>query len=72
MTVRRINIILFNCFYALSDKGCVASINLPTGKLLWKFKVSNCLVNAVIPYEGNSTIISTMDGKLTCLTIPTN
>jgi outer membrane protein assembly factor BamB/predicted MPP superfamily phosphohydrolase len=61
-----------NCVYALSDKGCVASINRPTGKLLWKFKVSNCLVNAVIPYGEKSIIISTMDGKVTCLTIPTN
>lgn len=53
--------------YALSDKGFVASIDRVTGKTLWKYRVSDCLVNALIPYGKDKVIVSTMDGKLTCL-----
>ena len=61
-----------HCVYALSDKGCIASIDRATGNLLWKYKVSNCLVNAVLPYGKNKVVVSTMDGKVTCLSIPAN
>jgi outer membrane protein assembly factor BamB len=39
------------------------------GRLLWRYKSSNCMVNGVLPLGNRSYVISTMDGKLTCIKV---
>jgi len=34
-----------------------------------KYKSSNCMVNGVLPVGGREYVISTMDGKLTCVKV---
>ena len=53
--------------YAATQSGTVWAIDARDGKLLWRYKVSNCMVNGVLPLGGQKFLISTMDGKLTCV-----
>jgi outer membrane protein assembly factor BamB len=50
-----------------SQSGTVYAVSRQTGKLLWAHKVSNCLVNSIMPVDGRRVVISTMDGQITCL-----
>jgi outer membrane protein assembly factor BamB len=47
-----------------SQSGVVYAFDNTDGHLLWKHKISNCLINTVQPIDKHSAIASTMDGKL--------
>lgn len=50
-----------------THSGMVCAIDKTSGNVLWQHKISNCLVNSIMPVSNNRIIVSTMDGKLTCL-----
>jgi outer membrane protein assembly factor BamB/predicted phosphodiesterase len=53
--------------YVPSDAGVVSAIDRQTGKINWKHKVSNSNITSVVPIDNNRVLISTADGKITCL-----
>ncbi len=53
--------------YVPSHAGLACAVDRKTGNVLWKYKSSNCLVNTIMPLKRNLVVISTMDGKITCL-----
>jgi outer membrane protein assembly factor BamB/predicted phosphodiesterase len=52
-----------------THSGTVWALSRKEGQLLWRYKASNCMVNGVLPLGGREYVISTMDGKLTCIKI---
>ena len=53
--------------YVPTHSGTVYAVEAATGRLLWKHKTSNCMVNGILPLDKQRVLVSTMDGKLTCL-----
>ncbi len=53
--------------YVPSNSGIVSAVDRQTGKLLWKHKVCNSNVNSIMPLENNKLVVSTADGKISCL-----
>jgi outer membrane protein assembly factor BamB/predicted MPP superfamily phosphohydrolase len=53
--------------YVPTHSGMACAVDRKTGDVIWKYKSSNCLVNTIMPFEKNKVVISTMDGKITCL-----
>lgn len=53
--------------YVPSHSGMTSAVDRQTGKVLWKHKSSNSLVNPVTPVDGRKVIVSTMDGKISYL-----
>ena len=50
-----------------THSGMVWALARNDGRLLWRYKVSNCMVNGIMPLADHRYVISTMDGKLTCI-----
>ncbi|MGI8634185.1 MAG: PQQ-binding-like beta-propeller repeat protein, partial [Segetibacter sp.] len=50
-----------------SNSGVISAIDRDTKMLLWKYKVSDSMVNSVMPLANNKVIVSTVDGKISCL-----
>ena len=57
-----------NVVYVPSNSGVVTAVNRQDGKVLWKHKLSNCLVTSLTSVGPHKIIATTMDGKLACLT----
>lgn len=55
--------------YIPTGSGLVVAIDRKTGNTVWKHKVSNGLVNGILPLADNRIVVSTMDGKITCLEV---
>ncbi|HXR85118.1 MAG TPA: PQQ-binding-like beta-propeller repeat protein [Hanamia sp.] len=55
-----------NIIYVPSNSGIVVAVNRD-GSVLWKHKISNCLITSIVPVSKNKVIATTMDGKVTCL-----
>ena len=53
--------------YVPSNSGIVIAVNRSDGSVLWKHKISNALVTNITPVTKNKIIVTTMDGKVTCL-----
>jgi outer membrane protein assembly factor BamB len=53
--------------YIPTHSGMVWAVSRVDGRLLWRYKTSNCMVNGILPLEKHRLLVSTMDGKLTCL-----
>ena len=53
--------------YVPTHSGLACAVERQTGKVLWKYKASNCLVNTIMPFENDKVVVSTMDGKIICL-----
>lgn len=53
--------------YVPSHSGLASAVERKTGKVLWQYKTSNCLMNPIMPLDRNKVIVSTMDGKVACL-----
>ena len=47
-----------------SSSGKVVAIDKKTHSVVWKYKVSNALINAILPIGNKKILISTMDGKV--------
>jgi len=52
-----------------THSGTVWALGRKNGEVLWKYKASNCMVNGVLPVGDKEYVISTMDGKLTCIAL---
>jgi len=50
-----------------THSGTVWALARKDGQLLWKYKASNCMVNGILPVGSGRYVVSTMDGKLTCI-----
>lgn len=55
--------------YVPTHSGTVWAVDKTDGNVLWRYKSSNCMVNGILPLGDGQLLISTMDGKLTCLQI---
>jgi outer membrane protein assembly factor BamB/predicted MPP superfamily phosphohydrolase len=55
-----------NIIYVPSNSGLVIAVNRD-GSILWKHKISNALITNITPVSKNKIIVTTMDGKVTCL-----
>ena len=54
-------------FVAPGGRALRVPFSRETGAVLWEHKISNCLVNSILPQKHHRIIVSTMDGKITCL-----
>ena len=52
--------------YVPSNSGIVVAVKRD-GSILWKHKISNCLITNIKPVSDHKVIVTTMDGKVTCL-----
>jgi outer membrane protein assembly factor BamB len=50
-----------------SHAGLLSALNRKNGEVVWQYKTSNTLVNAILPVKKNNVMVSTMDGKITFL-----
>jgi outer membrane protein assembly factor BamB len=55
-----------NIIYVPSNSGMVVAVNR-NGTVLWKHKISNCLITCIVPVSKNKVIATTMDGKVAVL-----
>jgi outer membrane protein assembly factor BamB/predicted MPP superfamily phosphohydrolase len=55
-----------NIIYVPSNSGMVVAVNRD-GTVLWKHKISNCLITCIVPVSKNKVIATTMDGKVVVL-----
>lgn len=53
--------------YVPSNSGIVSAVDRQLHKLLWKHKVSNCNITAIMPLNMNRVLTGSVDGKITCL-----
>ena len=53
-----------------SHSGLASAIDRKSGRVLWKYKISNSLLNPLMPVGKNRVIVSSMDGTITCLLFP--
>lgn len=52
------------------QSGLVSAVDRHSGKVIWQYKTSNSLVNSIMPLKKNRVIVSTMDGKISCILSP--
>ncbi len=50
-----------------SHAGLVSGLAAATGDVAWQYKLSNAMVNPMLPLKGQQLVASTMDGKVVCL-----
>ncbi len=50
-----------------TDKGNIIALDMATGNVLWRHKVSYALINYIQPVGKNRILVSTMDGMVTLL-----
>jgi outer membrane protein assembly factor BamB/predicted phosphodiesterase len=50
-----------------SNSGLASALDKDNGDVIWQYKTSNTLINTLQPYQKNKVLVSTMDGKITCL-----
>ncbi len=53
--------------YVPSDDGLVTAVRKADGTILWKHKISNSLVTNLLPLGKKTLVVTTMDGKVSCL-----
>ncbi len=50
-----------------TTSGVVVAINKKTHLVEWKYRVSDALINSILPVGKNKILVSTIDGKVECL-----
>lgn len=55
--------------YAPTDKGNIYAFAASDGKFLWKYRISNGLINMILPTDNRELYVSAMDGRLVKLRI---
>ena len=50
-----------------SHSGLVSGLDAASGAVAWQYKVSNAMVNPMLPLKRRQLVVSTMDGKVVCL-----
>jgi len=49
---------------APTDKGLIYAYRADNGSYLWKYRISDALINMILPADNNEIYVSAMDGKL--------
>ena len=47
-----------------TDKGLIYAADRKSGDLLWKHRISSCLINMILPVDAHSLICTSMDGVI--------
>ena len=55
--------------FAPTDKGLIYAYGVSDGAFLWKYRISNGLINMILPTDEGALYVSAMDGKLVKLKI---
>src|SRR5690606_4929204 len=50
-----------------SHSGLVSGLDATSGAVAWQYKLSNAMVNPMLPLKKQQLVASTMDGKVVCL-----
>ena len=53
--------------YVPTDEGVIYAVLRDTGKLLWRHRISSCLVNQILPIDRSNVICTSMNGVITRL-----
>ncbi|WP_134088119.1 PQQ-binding-like beta-propeller repeat protein [Olivibacter sp. XZL3] len=53
-----------NLIFVPSNSGLLSAIERSNGQVVWQYKISNCLVNPILPLDKKKLAVSTMDGKI--------
>lgn len=53
--------------YVPTHSGMACAIDRQSGEVLWQHKTSNGLMNPIMPLDKKRVVVSTMDGKISCL-----
>ena len=56
-----------NAIFVPSSVGKVYAVSLDGSRILWARKISNTVINHVLPLSEDTVIASTMDGRVVCL-----
>lgn len=56
-----------NMVFVPTTNGVVCAIDKQTHQVAWKHKVSNALVNMILPMDDSHVLVTTLDGKVVCL-----
>ena len=56
-----------NIVFVPTTNGIICAINKQNHQIIWKHKVSNALINYILPLENRQLLVSVFDGKLLCL-----
>ena len=56
-----------NAIFVPSSVGKVYAVSLDGSRVLWAQKISNTVINHVLPISEHSVVVSTMDGVVACL-----
>jgi outer membrane protein assembly factor BamB len=56
-----------NLVFIPTQNGIVMAIDTKKNEIAWQYKVSNTLVNNLVPTKNNEVFGTTMDGKVFCL-----
>jgi outer membrane protein assembly factor BamB/predicted MPP superfamily phosphohydrolase len=56
-----------NIVFVPGQSGITTAVNRTDGALLWKHKISNCLVTNLLPLADHRLLVTTMDGKISLL-----
>lgn len=55
--------------YAPTDKGLIYAYRVLDGVFLWRYRISNGLINMILPAENGELYVSAMDGRLVKLRV---
>ena len=56
-----------NLIFVPTTSGMVYAIDKTTNLVSWKYKVSNALINYILPVGKNKVLVSVLDGKVLCI-----
>nr|WP_321357235.1 PQQ-binding-like beta-propeller repeat protein [uncultured Draconibacterium sp.] len=56
-----------NLVFVPTTEGIVCGTNKTTHQVAWKYKLSNALVNHILPIDNQRVLVSLLDGKVVCL-----
>ncbi len=56
-----------NLIFVPTSSGIICAIDKTTHAVVWKHKVSDALINHILPFNNNQILVSSFDGKITCL-----
>ena len=56
-----------NLVFVPTTSGIVCAVDKTTHEVAWKYKLSNALVNYILPLDNQRILVSLLDGKVACL-----
>ncbi|MEN6456440.1 MAG: PQQ-binding-like beta-propeller repeat protein [Prolixibacteraceae bacterium] len=56
-----------NFVFVPTTNGIVCAIDKQSHQVVWKHKLSNALVNLILPVDNSRVLVTTLDGKVACL-----